>query len=248
MVNNTNLMVSLGRIFYDFKNLLKYETKDMFFKVEIETTTWCNRKCSFCPNNKFTRGKHEMDVKLFKKIIKDLKEINYDGEIHPHFYNEPLLDKRLPKLIKHVKKELPKSKVIIYTNGDYLDKKMFDKYKEIVDEFRVGNYGNLNLKIPKNQKIKIKSLEEYSTRGGLVNVKKKRVLEKCFMPSQQLEIAYNGDVMLCCEDYFGKYIFGNLKKEKILDIWVKPRFRKVRKDLRNSIPVYPICLNCFEKN
>ena len=57
---------------------------------------------------------------LFLKIIDELSEIGFSGEIHPHLYNEPLLDERLGRFVKYIKKKLPESEVIVFSNGIYL--------------------------------------------------------------------------------------------------------------------------------
>lgn len=68
--------------------------------VCIETITTCNRKCSYCPNSLYDRGlvmnQSRMESALFRKIIDDLAQSGWRGEIVPHLYGEPLLDERLP--------------------------------------------------------------------------------------------------------------------------------------------------------
>ncbi|MDP8209261.1 MAG: hypothetical protein P9M05_00510, partial [Candidatus Stygibacter australis] len=78
---------------------LKYK-KTGLVSVNIETISMCNRSCEFCFNHprfeKRTQG--EMSSGLWKKVMNELAEVNFCGRIGPHFYNEPLLDKRLPDL------------------------------------------------------------------------------------------------------------------------------------------------------
>src|SRR4030042_666457 len=73
----------LLKIYFKFYNILKYRSFDMFNDIDIETTTLCNRRCSYCPNSIFDRSikKNEktMHTKLFKKIINDLKIIKFTG-------------------------------------------------------------------------------------------------------------------------------------------------------------------------
>ena len=244
-----NARVKLGKIYYDTLNFIKHGTTDMFFKFCIETATVCNRKCSYCPNYKFTRGNHKMKFSLFKKIIGDLKEINYDQWVIPSFYNESLLEKRLLKLLKYTKEQLPKSKVWIFSNGDFLDQKIFNKLDKYVDKYLITNHGKLNPNIPESNKMIIENLKYADTRGGLVDVGDKIIMPKkrCLIPTSTPQILYNGDMVLCCNDYFGKYVFGNVKEENIMKIWNKPNYKKTRKDLRNGIVKLPICKNCFLK-
>lgn len=92
--------------------------------IELETSTYCNRKCPWCPNSKYKRGqfKNFISFDLFIKIINDLKNISYDRQLALHGYNEPLLDPNLYTFLNIIKTELPRTKIVIFTNGDYLEK------------------------------------------------------------------------------------------------------------------------------
>ena len=50
--------------------------KDDFSQIEIETTTFCNRKCTYCPNSEFERfgpaDNFYMLDDVFKKLINGL--------------------------------------------------------------------------------------------------------------------------------------------------------------------------------
>src|SRR5947207_599758 len=66
--------------------------------VEIETFTYCNRKCWFCPNatipaRQDKAGNRYMDEDLYLRILRDLGSIEYDGQIQFGRYNEPLADR-----------------------------------------------------------------------------------------------------------------------------------------------------------
>src|SRR5688572_22288689 len=66
--------------------------------VEIETFTFCNRKCWFCPNaampfRQDKPGTQYMDEALYLRILGDLNSIQYKGQIQFGRYNEPLADR-----------------------------------------------------------------------------------------------------------------------------------------------------------
>ena len=90
--------------------------------IEIETSTYCNRRCSFCPNSIYDRGVDQrlIDKHLFKKIVLDLKSAEYEGAIALHNYNEPLFDPFLYEHLKTLSNTISNSKKIILTNGDIL--------------------------------------------------------------------------------------------------------------------------------
>ena len=60
--------------------------------IEIETFSYCNRKCWFCPNSTIDRhsGSTAMPEEMYLSIINQLSEIDYSGEITYSRYNEPL--------------------------------------------------------------------------------------------------------------------------------------------------------------
>ena len=108
----------------NLKNILLFGTLDIIHDINMETSTVCNRRCSYCPNSIYDRGleknKKDMPFWLFKKIIDELSEINFEGRLSPHFFNEPLLDERIFTLIKYAITKLPKARIVLYTNGDFL--------------------------------------------------------------------------------------------------------------------------------
>lgn len=83
-----------------------------------------------------------MSEKLFKKIIDELASINFRGRVSPHFYGEPLLDKRLPDLVRYVREKLPFSSIVIFSNGDPLTINLFNKLIESgVNQFCITEHG-----------------------------------------------------------------------------------------------------------
>lgn len=243
---------------YRLKNLIKYRTFDFFYKVELETITICNRKCEYCPNFFYPKEKKLMDFNLFKKIIDDLTVIDYSGIIAPHFYGEPLLDERLPELIKHIRKRLPKAYILIYTNGDYLNRSLFlELIRSGVTKFFVTEHEN---KPPKEfiewyrtachsdkRRIIFQKMDEdslLSNRGGLVRVKNKKKFRKCSMPKNNLVIDVNGNILLCCNDFFGKYKFGNVKERSIIKIWQDKIYKNRRNEINKGNFSLEICRKC----
>ena len=224
-------------------------------------------RCKWCPNSKYERGllknKKLIDINLFKKIIDELSEINYKESIHLYFFGEPLSDKRLPKLISYTRKKLPKVKIQINSNGILLNVLLYKKLCESgLDIFHISQYTS---KMPKNMeevfkylktrpksenKIKYRIFTEdlaLSNRGG--NVKTKKIWDKpiCTYPKAMLNIDYGGNVILCCNDYHSSIKFGNLKNERLLNIWYKPEYKKLRRDLKKGIFKLPICKRCVGK-
>ena len=105
--------------------------RKLFKEVEFETLAYCNRKCEYCPNIDFERfGDGEsffMKENVFHTLIKQLKDLGFNGQISPHMYGEPLSDPRLTEWMAHIRKNLPESRIKVVTNGDFLSKQKYDE-------------------------------------------------------------------------------------------------------------------------
>jgi len=239
--------------------------QQLFNEVQIEINTSCSRRCSCCPNSIFDRSLIQneklISVELFHKIIDELAEIGFSGIISPHFFGEPLLDKRLVDLMDYVRKRLPRAEIVVYTNGDYLT---FEKYMELVrvgvdvlfvtqhDRTMPAGIKDLysqfessgSLPVHLSYQVFDESTSLFNT-GGLVDVSIRRPLPDCLL-RPNFVIDYEGNVKLCCMDYLGSITLGNVKDNKLLDIWFSECFRNIRKDLLKMDFRLPICKRCVE--
>lgn len=118
------------KIYSPFINRIKYKDKYFFHSVGIETSTYCNRKCDYCPNKDNETPKNYIDIKIFEESIRQLKKIKFTGIFEYCLYNEPLFDPNLSNLIRYAKKELPKCMHVLTSNGDLLT---IEKAKELID-------------------------------------------------------------------------------------------------------------------
>jgi hypothetical protein len=89
--------------------------------LQIETTIVCQAVCSFCPQKKATRRPLFMDESLIDKIISETRGL---GIVYrPFILNEPFADKRMPTIVRNIKKD-PTAKVEFNTNGELVTEKM----------------------------------------------------------------------------------------------------------------------------
>lgn len=93
--------------------------------VGIETSTFCNRKCDYCPdkNPKYKRRIEQnlMTEKIWQRILDDLEAVDYQSTVSLNLYNEVLTDPTLENKIKQLREKAPKSFIKFNSNGDYLD-------------------------------------------------------------------------------------------------------------------------------
>jgi len=104
---------------------VKYgEGYPLFNRISIETSSFCNRKCVFCPvstgrrDPEATGGIKYMEMGLYSKIVAELGSYGFKGVAQMFLLNEPLLDKRLGEMTKMMKDACPKSSTYLSTNGD----------------------------------------------------------------------------------------------------------------------------------
>ncbi len=242
-------------------------------EIEISESGTCNRKCSFCPRSAkdFIDKKEFIKNELHEKMCSELKNYNYKGTIRYSGFVEPLLDKNIFNLIKMARNYLPDCNIEIVTNGDPLNlerlKRLFtsglnkilisayDGKKEAIDLENLCLKANLN----QNQYIVrhryLSENEDFgitlSNRSGLMENAEYQIKNlssplknPCFIPSYTFFLDYQGDVLMCPHDWGKKLILGNLKKEKLVDIWFSKKSMRLRKMLNKSNRNFAPCNVC----
>ena len=127
--------------------------------------------------------------------------------------------------------------------------------KNGLDKVLVTNYDNLEKKdiLKLSQKYPnhviyrtVKDMHIANRAGALFDKENKKIDEVCLRPSNQLVVNWKGNVLLCCNDYYEKYVFGNVKDEPILKIWNNDKFKKYREILKmkGGRKKINICKNC----
>lgn len=93
-------------------------------RIEIETHSYCNRRCDYCPNVSGDRlgENRRMADDVWFLALGNLREIDYAHSLVLNNYNEPLADKMIVERIKQAREYLPRARIMIYSNGDYLNK------------------------------------------------------------------------------------------------------------------------------
>lgn len=123
------------------KALFKQSVKN----VVLEISSYCNRRCGFCPNVGLTRITEEnlMPAALFEKVVGELAEIDFDQSLLFHLYNEPLAAKDvLLERMTFARSRLPRARFGINTNGDYLTKRILSELDAAgCDRIFVSIYG-----------------------------------------------------------------------------------------------------------
>jgi len=194
---------------------------------------------------------------VWRKIVDNLADMEYTGKISPHFYGEPLMDKRLPSLIDYASENLDGA-IVIATNGDYLtDNLLQELIRAGLSYLLVTNYDEklkseilyFRQKYPGYIKYRsYKDIRNLMNRAGQIFNCKTIYSGSCPRPESQLVINWQGKVLLCCNDFYAKHMFGNVNTQSIEEIWNNKEFKKVRNILnRGQREKVDICKYCNGK-
>lgn len=206
--------------------------------VSIETLDYCNRKCSWCPNrNRIQSRDRQIEESIFDKAISELKALNYAGEIHPYFRNEPLADPKIHSYIRKIKEAFPHNMIRLNTNGDYL--KTAEDVERLIDagcsSIHISDYSGKNSGKARDKHFSQVTwfgldclLDSFNNRGGSVSVECKTRYEICPFIFQKIMLLSNGNYVLCCSDFHEDVVLGNAKDMTILEVWNSKTFRAYR--------------------
>jgi 8-amino-3,8-dideoxy-alpha-D-manno-octulosonate transaminase len=243
--------------------LRRWVLPDRFHRVEIETNSRCNRGCHYCPVAVDPRAGHEMPEDLFLSIVDQLAELGFHGRFSPHFFGEPLLDPRLPRLMAEVRRRLPGARIVIYTNGDPLTP---GKAQALLDAgvslfivtFEHGEseaFRKTRAALPAKvlrRRFLVRHFTEdvkspYNRGGSVLGDRATLRLAVCHAPSSTLVIDAWGKLKLCCNDYYGREDWGDLTKSRLADLWAMPAFKQTRRELLRGTFTKEICRVCVGK-
>lgn len=102
-------------------------------KLELETSSYCNRSCTWCPNSMSDARKEQrlMPWNLFSKILLEFQQLGYAGSVSIHNYNEPLANPRIFEEILAIRESLTHSYIRLLSNGDFLDSNCLENLERV---------------------------------------------------------------------------------------------------------------------
>jgi MoaA/NifB/PqqE/SkfB family radical SAM enzyme len=226
----------------------------IFTALAVETVNACNRDCWFC---KFGQPRRDEPVSfmpwsLIKKIVADLRALNFAGRVSWYKINEPLLDKRIYDILALTEREVPGAWQALLTNGDALNADVFGRLKNSgLDCLGVSVYDDAVMRKVRAFPF-LKELVVFDrrpdregrfveNRGGNIRLLNEETRQQdpaqfigrdCARPSTMLNILPDGRAVLCCADFYGDVVLGNAAEQRLEDIWFGPGFAEVRRRLR----------------
>ena len=236
---------------------------DLFKAILIETRAHCNRKAGlgmFDPERQDAHGM-EMDWSTIRRVLANLRDLDYRGRISWHGVNEPLQDPRIFDIVAESRDACPDAFLSLMTNGDLLTADAYDRLKPFVDMIgvsvydeavraRVGRFADGQMKMIdmrgiqpcrfENRAALMRRQAEEWRHDRLTNSDK-----SCERPSFMMQVKSSGKVALCCSDAQGDVEMGNVRYQRLEDIWYGDRFTNYRRTLaaegRRNLP---LCRNC----
>lgn len=234
--------------------------------IDISLTELCNRLCEFCPRidpDFYPNQNLHFSIDLANKIANELKSINYKGGIVFCGYGEPMLHPDIFAILdefKFVRTE-------IVTNGDKLTvenvKRLFEsglsylcvslydgphqvkKFEELFElaEIDEDKYILRDRWHKEEDSFGLK----LTNRGGVINFGPESNSLKnkpCYYTAYSIAIDWNGDVLLCVQDWNKKRKLGNIANQSINEIWRSIVMHKLRSKLVNGKRIFTPCSSC----
>ncbi len=235
--------------------------------VEVSLIDYCTRKCKFCPKSNAAIApdqKHlRMPPGLVEKISSDLSAMKFAGAVVLAGYGEPLAS---PYIVESVSILSRSARVEIVTNGDLLTAvllgKLFDAGVSYVsvsvyDKRLMGRLMRAFTEagVPSESYVLRDrwhgALDDFgvklTNRAGTVDVGNQRPVPKdgrCFYVHYSMMIDWNGDALLCPQDWNRRAKCGNVAVSSVHDVWMSEYSCSLRARLsagdRSSLP----CSEC----
>jgi len=221
--------------------------------VELNPSERCTRHCDFCPRGHGYKNQSKyLTIGTSARIATELNRLNYEGDIHISGFGEPLLNARIVDNITIMRQILPDNRIALTTNGDvitddYLDKLITagvsfivvscyeeSRAKEMTDLFSRHNFKNYDLREfwYKDNQTTEEFIEEKNFNNRAGYVQEGTLHNQCYLPFYKLFIDWNGDVLLCCNDWNKTVKSGNVNKKPLDELWHSKAFNDIRDNLK----------------
>lgn len=199
----------------------------LFNVIDIETSSYCNRKCATCLRNSWPDRREVshlfrqslMPAGIFEQILQECRSLKFDGRICLCHWNEPLLDKRIPQFAKMAAET---NDVSLATNGDLLTEELAAKLDGVLRFIIISLYSDAKhtkewyRSLFKKTAVFVKGqhrVAHYDQRGEPL------VDQPCRQTPRRCIVAHNGTYLYCCEDLLGEFKFGKFPHVSLNEYW-----------------------------
>jgi radical SAM protein with 4Fe4S-binding SPASM domain len=210
--------------------------------IDLNLTELCNRKCVFCPRvdpDAYPNQPLHMNLDFVRKLAGELRALDYRGAVVLCGFGEPMLHPDFIDVVRLL--SYPAGwRLEVVTNGDKLDKRtllMCPKVSQWVVSMYDGphqvevftEFFRHNGIDPERYTLRDRwhtGADQFglklTNRAGTVSVgDQPPAIEgrPCHYLTYQLTVDWNGDVLLCPQEWHKRVKFGNLAHQPLMEVW-----------------------------
>ena len=238
----------------------------LFSHLDIETSSLCNRVCPTCirnshPNREALKSWFQpnfLSENTIYDAVTQAVELGFSGELCLSHYNEPLMDFRLPRIIKTIKTLGEFREIYLHTNGDFLNKSWADRLDGELTKIIITLYMKDNIKRGKELKALFSKTDaqvvtqskhvatHFSPSYPISELANAHRSHDCRLPESSLIINHRGQYLLCCDDVIGNFDLGTFPEVSLEDYWFGEKHQKIVEILGNvgGRESFPYCSSC----
>jgi hypothetical protein len=232
------------------------------FVLEIETSSYCNRRCITCirnshPDKETVTSWFEMNYMPTEdvlEIVKQVQDMGFTHRVNLSHYNEPLLDPRLPELGQRVK-DLGFTDITFHSNGDFLTEKLAKELDGVFSHIAIALYVNdspikrdLITKMFDTTKIIFVDNHHVATHFSpsfpVATLARKHMMHSCIEPSARIIFNHKGQMLFCCEDVVGNFDLGSFPEQSVKELWDNAQVKIRTVSQPGGRLILPYCLSC----
>lgn len=243
------------------------------YSLNIGLTNRCNAKCSFCPVKHTKIKREDMPFSLVEKIIDEVDVSHHIslalfGESTLYDRLEEVIDMVRDKGVRSILytngireiKGMP-DRVIFsidaFTSGQYKQTKGVDEFEKVIANiksykgYKIAQFAGLHYNErqsfiePFVDKVKYGRFISWAGEVEWDSPLERRIRDPlpCGHLWDFMNIASNGDVVICCQDYNHLHVMSNVKDTHVMDVWNGSEFENMRnRHIKGDMP--DMCLNC----
>jgi len=134
-------------------------------------------------------------------------------------------------------------------NVDYLVEKRVPRLKLVISMVKTSEIdADAAIEYWRSRGVEAKSTV-LENRGGNIpefdhlKTSEGRIFKNCSRLLKAAYITFDGDMVLCCADYYRAVVLGNVRERSIFDVWNSERATEIRRDFLRGRP-NPLCAAC----
>lgn len=211
----------------------------MFEILEIETSSYCERRCKTCLRN--SHKNRELVSPYFvqtllpsntiTKILVQAQEMGFKGMVCLGHHNEPLLDPRIFTIAKQVA-NMGFQHVFACVNEHYLTPENIARADNSFQGFHVSDYRKDPEKRAERQRELRAAFKKtalifadpnhltthYSPKANLEESIRIRANNPCLPITKRMIVNFQGKMFVCCDDY-GAWDMGTIYENSVEELW-----------------------------